>query len=717
MRNLLGRLNARSAEELSRISAAWQVPVSGSDKLGQVAQLYRALTDPTSARDLWSRLPEDERALITLLLSSDEAAIPLADLAAKLGQLEGDVRQIAARLYFKGIVVRIGDDDPLPVGEAPRLFLPREVGILFKRITDENAAGDVSQTPIATLLQSRDDRQIEEAAEHWGVRVIPGLRTREETLRQLLTNIGDPRRLPAVENRLRREASRIWPLVRDAVDGKPVTLAEVIASEGVVIEDPRQSQRFRDALAELEEKLLVWHTYKSDGSRWLFVPAEIRSPLTHTPALTSVAPPVVVPFDAENPPHHPHAVAWDVLTLLRALSPPQEHRISDVNDAPKTWLKAVNDRLWNRGAEVPPRGYLEFLTDLARVEGVLTGGDPAIEEPFLVTPAVRTWRDRSFADQTSRLRATWLSSNSWIEGSERDDIEIEGADWPGFRLKLLAHLALLKRDATYSLEEVTAWLARHDPDLLGASFDVSSARNPQFPNDDAANRRAAIAEVAGQVIESAFCWFGMADVFLRGREPRLVRFRLDQPETKQPSTESSTALTVSPRGEITLLAPSPLRVWSLTAFADAKTLKPESTFRVTERSISRALQAGFEIRHVETFLSKQAGQPLPPEFLESLRNWSQSVRRIRVARTLRLTADDSEQADQLATLLDNLSQPAVRVGEEFFIAIDIAAEVSSSEVALLARLTEAGFSPQGLEPQRAAVHQKPKVAAPLQKRR
>ena len=88
-----------------------------------------------------------------------------------------------------------------------------------------------------------------------------------------------------------------------------------------------------------------------------------------------------------------------------------------------------------------------------------------------------------------------------------------------------------------------------------------------------------------------------------------------------------------------------------------------------------------------------------------------------MARTLRLTADDSEQADQLATLLDNLSQPAVRVGEEFFIAIDIAAEVSSSEVALLARLTEAGFSPQGLEPQRAAVHQKPKVAAPLQKRR
>lgn len=717
MRNLLGRLNARSAEELSRISVAWQVPVSGSDKLGQVAQLYRALTDPTSARDLWSRLPPDERALITLLLSADESARPLAELAAQLGQPEADVRQIAARLYFKGIVVRIGDDDPLPVGEAPRLFLPREVGILFKRVTDEIAAGDVSHTPIAVLLQSRDDRQIEEAAEHWGVRVIPGLRTREEIMRQLLTNIGDPRRLPAVESRLRREASRIWPLVRDAVDGKPVTLAEVIASEGVVTEDPRQSQRFRDALAELEEKLLVWHTYKPDGSRWLFVPAEIRSPQIHTPAISSVDLPAVVPFDAEVEPHHPNAVAWDLLTLLRALSPPQDHRIFDFNDAPKAWLRKLNDNLWNRGVETPLPSYLEFLSDLARVEGVLTGGDPAVEEPFQVSPAVRTWRDRTFADQTARLRATWLGSSSWIEGSDRDDIEIEGADWPGFRLKLLAHLALVQRNTAYTLEEVSTWLSRHDPDLLGASFDVSSARNPQFPNDDAANRRAAIAEVAGQVIESAFCWFGMADVILRGREPRLVRFRLEQPEVNPPTSESGAALTVSPAGDIALNAPSPLRVWSLTAFADAKSLRPESAFRVTERSISRALQAGFEIRHVESFLTKQSGQPLPPEFLERLHAWSQSVRRIRVARTLRLTADDLEQAEQLGALLEKMKQPNVRVGEEFFVTMENAAEISAGEVELFARLTEAGFSPQGLESQRRANQQRPNVVAPPQKRR
>ena len=717
MRNLLGRLNARSAEELSRISVAWQVPVSGSDKLGQVAQLYRALTDPTSARDLWSRLPVDERALTTLLLSADESASLLADLAAQLGQPEADVRQIAARLYFKGIVVRIGDDDPLPVGEAPRLFLPREVGVLFKRVTDEIAAGDVSQTPIAVLLQSRDDRQIEEAAEHWGVRVIPGLRTREEILRQLLTNIGDPRRLPTVESRLRREASRIWPLVRDAVDGKPVTLAEVIASEGIVTEDPRRAQRFRDALGELEEKLLVWHTYKTDGSRWLFVPAEIRSPQTHTPAMLSIALPAVVSYDAEVEPHQTHAVAWDLLTLLRALSPPQEHHIFDVNDSPKVWLRKLNDSLWNRGAETPPPGYLEFLIDLARVEGVLTGGDPAIEEPFQVSPAVRSWRDRSFADQTARLRATWLSSSLWIEGSDRDDIEIEGADWPGFRLKLLGHLALVQRNSAYALEEVSTWLSRHDPDLLGASFDVSSARNPQFPNDDAANRRAAIAEVAAQVIETAFCWFGIADVMLRGRDPRLVRFRLEQPEINQPTAASGTALTVSPTGDIALNSPSPLRVWSLTAFADAKTLKPESTFRVTERSISRALQAGFEIRHVESFLTKQSGQSLPPEFLERLQTWSQSVRRIRVSRTLRLTADDSEQADQLGALLEKMKQPSVRVGEEFFITVENTAEISAAEVELIARLAGAGFSPQGLESQRPANQHRPKVAASPQKRR
>src|SRR5690606_26884227 len=151
-RNLLGRLNARSPEELARIAAAWSVPLTGADRLGHVSRLYRALTDPRTVRDCWDRLPEDERAMVRLLAVSEETALTLPELATHLGISEAEARQIAVRLYHKAIIAREGDDEPLPVGVLPRLFLPRELTSLFRRVQDEIEAGDVSGTPLRALL-------------------------------------------------------------------------------------------------------------------------------------------------------------------------------------------------------------------------------------------------------------------------------------------------------------------------------------------------------------------------------------------------------------------------------------------------------------------------------------------------------------------------------------------------------------------------------------
>jgi hypothetical protein len=703
MRNLLGRLNARSPEELSRIATAWQVPVSGGDKLGQVAQLYRALSDPRTARDMWSRLPEDERALVSLLALGDETARPLDDIAAILEKPGAEVRQSATRLYHKGIIAREGDDDPLPVGEAPRLFLPRELGQLFQRVQDEIEAGDVGATPLRTLLSLLDDREIEEAAEAWGVRVIPGLRTRDELIRQLLQNVGDPQRLATVESRLKREALRVWERARDAIDGKPIPYGEAAVAAGLTSDEPRQAQRLRVALAELEETLLLWHTYRADDSRWLFVPAEVRSPgAVAAQAVPAGLPETVAAPEQLPPPKHAHAVAWDLLTLLRALSPPQEQRIHDVNDAPQGWLRRVNHDLWNKGADAPPAGYLDFLVDLARVEGLLTGGDPAIEEPFQVSPVVRQWRDRSFPEQSDRLRATWLASSTWIEGIEREEVEVWGADWTGFRFKLLTHLALLEPGAFYRLEAVAEWLANRDPEMLGSTFEVATARNTEVVADEAASRRAAVAEVARVTLEAAFAWFGLIEIASVPRQPRLLRLTdlgiaiaRAQPRT-EPAAESGPALEVSAKGEVRLKAPSPLRVWSLTAFSDVTELGAESRYRVSERSVARALRAGFEIRHIERFLESQSGAPLPGEFRERLQGWSTGVRRVRMTRLVRLTPDDPALLPELTALLEKAGVEAVAIGSELYAPIEDRDDLSPREAQLLTRLREAGFTPQGI---------------------
>ena len=70
VRNLIGRLNARTPSELGRIATAWHVPLGSTDKPGQVGQIYRALTDPRAVRDAWSELAPENRALITALANA-----------------------------------------------------------------------------------------------------------------------------------------------------------------------------------------------------------------------------------------------------------------------------------------------------------------------------------------------------------------------------------------------------------------------------------------------------------------------------------------------------------------------------------------------------------------------------------------------------------------------------------------------------------------------
>src|SRR5688572_8045453 len=99
MRNLLGRLNARPADDLVRIAAVWGVQLGGAGGPGarhrQVGQLYRVLTDPRAVRDVWDRLSADERALVRLLAlgqadRGEDSASTVAELAASLGVAESE---------------------------------------------------------------------------------------------------------------------------------------------------------------------------------------------------------------------------------------------------------------------------------------------------------------------------------------------------------------------------------------------------------------------------------------------------------------------------------------------------------------------------------------------------------------------------------------------------------------------------------------------------
>lgn len=691
MKNLLGRLNARSSEDVARIATTWRIGVDGADKLGMVANVYRALTDVRTIRDVWAALPDDECALIVALLETPNGTLTIPELATGLQLPAEEIRRRATALFQKGLVVREGDDAALKVGELPRLFLPRELAVLIRRVRAEIAAGDVSGAPLPALLASLDDVEIEQAADAWGLHVIAGLKSRAELTRLLLSQIDDPLRRETVTAKLTGAPAKIWRAVRAGPSGRPLALSEALAAAELNERDPRAAHRGRLALADLEDKLLLWHTYNQHGERLVFIPAEIieagQRPAVQTP------PPATVtvetkPASAASA-RHPHALAWDLLSLLRAISEPGAPKMVDLEEAPHSWLRNLNRALWNRGPDEPPEGYLAFLLDLAAIERLVEGGDAGAEQPYALTAEMRAWRTQSFAEQSSRLRSAWLRAAVWIEGDEQGDIEVWGADWPGFRLKLLAHLSAFADQTWRALADASGWLANRDPEMLGSQFRAATARATEISGDERASRSAAIAEVIGVTLSTAADWFGLIDVMSLPRQPRSMRLTrlgvaLAAGNAAPPDeTGGAPALDVTATGEIVLRGASPLRVWSLSAFAELIELNAESRYRLTEASVRRALAAGFEKRQIMTYLRNETGARLPAAVEALLETWSKKPRRVRVGRTVAITPDNAGELGDLIGLFERDGQ-RVRLFETVVL-IDVADQAGEERVRALLR--------------------------------
>ncbi|MDQ3043782.1 MAG: helicase-associated domain-containing protein, partial [Chloroflexota bacterium] len=622
-----------------------------------------------------------------------------------------EIHETASALYRAGILAREGDLEELPVGTMPRVFVTRELTLGFRRVQDEIDTGDLSTTPLRALLELLDDPELEASAALWGLHVIPGLRQRDELILRILEQVGDATRVAAVSARQRRDAVAIWRRMGQEENGAPVALADAAAVAGLG-DTPHDAQRLATALAELETSLLVWHTYGPGGARYLFVPAELRAP--HPPAprdlppLTPVATATIAPLTALPL----DALAWDLLTLLREISRTDTAtpRYTAGEPFPRAWARRINPRLWQRGSDTPPPGYLSFLIQLGLAEGLLQAREQHGPTHLDLGGGIRAWRDRSFSEQTSRLRWWWQASRDWIEAAERDTVRVEGADWRAMRRRLVALLAEIDPQLWQPRDALTDWIAARDPDLLGPTFQAATARNPRDERDQ---RRHAIAEVVDLELETAARWFGLVEIAPIPGQTEAVRVTEachtyaasavlgGAPVVPPPvPTAEGPALTIAPDGMIQLNQPTPLRVWSLSAFADLEALDAAASYRLTAASLGRALAAGFDLAQITNFLSGQSGTPLPPSLTETLAGWVQEYGRVWLHPAILVTPESD-------AIRDDLQRAATEAGFTPRILPDgsllvlppanaSGGELSQNEThsALIAAWRAAGFSPQ-----------------------
>lgn len=715
MRNLLGRLNARSSDDLLTIARFWRIHLPGTDRGRHVGAIYRVMTDLRAARDAWERFDPASRAIVRFLAGSESGPVTVGELAASLEMPESDIRDAAVFLFRRGVLAVQGDNQEIPVGEQRRLFLPRELGQDYRTVLDEMDAGDQSVVPLRTLLEGRDDPDLEETAEVWGLRVIPGLRRRQELVDDILHQAGSRQRIDEVVARLERPARALYDVVRDRAGEGPVPFDEAVDAAGLAIPEAAPARVIvagtvlRHALGDLETAGLVLHTYREDGSRALFVPREIREPGT-----AAVAAPLrpLQPLEAddvpETEPMHPFALAWDVLTVVREVISRGAPVWVPGEPLPLTWQRQLNRRLWFGRDETPPPGYPGFLLYLALGVGVLEPGPQiasAVADKNAVRPvpsgSVRSWRSRSFADQTAALRDIWLAAEAWIEGRERDQVDVWGADWQGFRRRLLGALRELEGDQWFLVADVARRIAQQDPGIIGATFTAASSRGGRE-----SGRAAVIAQVIEIELETAMYWLGfveLAAIPKRGLAMRVTEAaRLAAGDSRavpeRPTGgKGKPVLGVGPEGLVTLHRPAPVHIWSLTAFADAEQLRPEATFQLRPGSVGRALGAGFDLDQITGYLEQQGGGALPATVVHLLREWTAGYRRVRLRRVAMLTPDVEAGVDDLRRVATEAGLEVLEGGPPGSLLVLLPAtgeDAASAEEVLLAALRAAGHAGQ-----------------------
>ncbi len=415
-------------------------------------------------------------------------------------------------------------------------------------------------------------------------------------------------------------------IVTELPAGQTVPLADVAEALELDPAQPRTAERLRAALEALEEAVLVWHTWLPDGTRALFQP--MWPPPERAETRDQAQPPEPIegaPVDL--PARYPAALAWDLLSLLRwlgagtptvashsALPPCARGRQLDGPALESWWRRTVAGaisnslRLWPNTKTCSNRPMLSAHPALtARVRR-----DPHLRESAVCS---------SFP--------IWMGAGTWIEAQDQEEVVVTGAHWPQFRRRLLVLLAELDPARWYRFEDLTRWLSRRSSDALGDIVQIATARPIGATLDRSSERLSSLEQVVERTLRSGFAWFGLVQIghvpsigeVARLTEAALVASGLYEQAGRPPAQGAPIA--IHPDLTVTLREPSPLRVWSLTAFADQIRLMPVAEYRITNRSLQRALSAGFRVEDVVTFLERQTGELLEDAAKAQLRGWAE----------------------------------------------------------------------------------------------
>ena len=641
MRNLLGRLIERSPQSLSSIAQFWEIPLQGIDPHRDAGQLYPVLTDAWSLALAWERLsPREQQVLGTLA----DARRPL-DLESLATALRLDTRTVLPylrRLYRIGLIAteRCEDADD----NRPRFYVPTEIAHTLTRLEDERSHPPAGTEPLSWFLERLEDVELLELAEHLGMSVLPAVTQRQEALHFALQRLRDRRWLAEVLNDLSPVAARLWGWLNGRAGPAPASEAQSATSISFA--------EYRRAVRELAGLGVLWRSYDAQGRLLLLVPEAVRQP--YRPQPRPLPPLVTSAAITTSPLAYPWSIAWDLLTVLRALMVTGSRWRPGEELPPAAVLRQVEGRLWIGRPGQPPPAYFALLGALALGLGLIDAdGAPAPRE------RVRSWLRFSFPEQGRRLLRAWRRLPDWTEGRSQAGPPDQAIDWPALRTRLLTGLRELRIGQWYLLDTVLSRLRAMA--LASGRGLLSEHQRSAWPERD---REETLEQAIATTLGSAGRWLGLVEYGRDADGAVVVRLNdagawlLGLHAAPPTSLRTGPALAADEDGWLTVIHPSPALVWALSAFTDLAELGPPARYRVTRGSLLRALRSGLQLGQLVRYLEAQLGEPPPGELVQRLERWMSDYLPAWLAQALIIEA---AQPDQLERACEKLAQAGFAV--------------------------------------------------------
>ncbi|GCE05131.1 helicase-associated domain-containing protein [Dictyobacter aurantiacus] len=383
------------------------------------------------------------------------------------------------------------------------------------------------------------------------------------------------------------------------------------------------------------------------------------------------------------------AFLYDVATLVNAVYQTTIELTREGN-VPKRITKKIRPLL--KGQERLDWNDNDIYTDmvmsfLLKAKIIMQVQPPLDNTKFRLAPGpgLAPWMKKNVLEQTCQLLESWQEGYSWIDvpravPEQGNHFYNSYTSSHSLRPLLLEQLYAYPAGAWYSVESLVHEIWEDHPELAKqqqwrGSYYAGYQRGASKKND----KRNLFMEWAIQaapsfinMLYSSLIEMGVVDV---GNDPlvdgnklllsscafritelgeqaieRIIKPKSDKSD-KQGSakiSELQKSLIVQPNYELLLLQPDLPTLYSLLSFTQVKQIQMVSTLLLTQSSVLRALQHGFNAEKMLTTLGELSQKELPQNVVYSLQDWVRQHKQATISQAMLLELSDEETATRLS---------------------------------------------------------------------